>query len=208
MCGSYCIIFIERRELLYVPHNQNNHYQKCNLNTLGPQKTEYWAASEKNVVIISFPYSLCSVVSFSVWKKNKLLLIVSVSGNRKPENTSWIYMRFWLGCQLWFNSRRPFRDGPAMSTREEMKPPVIKAMHILFTVVASLEFPVVHPIVCWSSLRTVWMCVRQGYASTEEPLGNCVLLIGDTSDVAGDVAFPSTAKLKAALRLLFTKHPT
>lgn len=44
-------------------------------------------------------------------------------------------MRFWLGCQVWFNSRRPFRDGPAMSTRDEMKPPVIKVMHILFTVV-------------------------------------------------------------------------
>lgn len=54
----------------------------------------------------------------------------------------------------------------------------------------------------------VCMCVRQGYASTEESLGNCVLLIGDMSDVARDIVFPSTAKLKAALRLLFTKHST
>lgn len=160
MCGSYCIIFMERRELLYVPHNQNNYYQKCNLSTLGPQKTEYWAASEKNVVILSFPYSLCSVVSFSVWKKKQAFINCSVSGNRKPGNTSWIYMRFWLGCQLWFNSRRPFRDGPAMSTGEEMKPPIIKAMHILFTGVASPEFPVVHPIVCREQSESCVMCVR------------------------------------------------
>ncbi|CAG5895883.1 unnamed protein product [Menidia menidia] len=50
--------------------------------------------------------------------------------------------------------------------------------------------------------------ILQGYASTEESLGNCVLLISDTSDVARDKAFPSTAKLKAAVRLLFTKQPT
>lgn len=48
----------------------------------------------------------------------------------------------------------------------------------------------------------------QGYANTEESLGNCVLLISDMSDVARDNVFPSTAKLKAALRLLFTKQPT
>nr|XP_046227277.1 rotatin isoform X2 [Scatophagus argus] len=52
------------------------------------------------------------------------------------------------------------------------------------------------------------MPVLQGYASTDESLGNCVLLISDMSDVARDVVFPSTAKLKAALRLLFTKQPT
>uniref|UniRef100_A0AAX7TFN2 Rotatin N-terminal domain-containing protein n=1 Tax=Astatotilapia calliptera TaxID=8154 RepID=A0AAX7TFN2_ASTCA len=51
------------------------------------------------------------------------------------------------------------------------------------------------------------VCVRQGYASTEESLGNCVLLISDMSDMARDSVFPSTAKLKAALRLLFTKQP-
>ncbi|KAI9523199.1 hypothetical protein NQZ68_029204 [Dissostichus eleginoides] len=47
------------------------------------------------------------------------------------------------------------------------------------------------------------MPVLQGYAGTEDSLGNCVLLISDMSDV-----FPSKAKLKAALRLLFTKQPT
>ncbi|XP_019132082.2 rotatin isoform X1 [Larimichthys crocea] len=52
------------------------------------------------------------------------------------------------------------------------------------------------------------MPILQGYASTEESLGNCVLLISDMSDVARDVVFTSTAKLKAALRLLFTKQPT
>ncbi|XP_028288914.1 rotatin isoform X2 [Parambassis ranga] len=52
------------------------------------------------------------------------------------------------------------------------------------------------------------MPILQGYASTEESLGNCVLLISDMSDVARDNVFPSTAKLKAALRLLFTKQPT
>uniref|UniRef100_A0A3Q2X1X5 Rotatin n=1 Tax=Haplochromis burtoni TaxID=8153 RepID=A0A3Q2X1X5_HAPBU len=51
------------------------------------------------------------------------------------------------------------------------------------------------------------MPILQGYASTEESLGNCVLLISDMSDMARDSVFPSTAKLKAALRLLFTKHP-
>uniref|UniRef100_A0A1A7XBW8 Rotatin n=2 Tax=Iconisemion striatum TaxID=60296 RepID=A0A1A7XBW8_9TELE len=49
--------------------------------------------------------------------------------------------------------------------------------------------------------------ILQGYASTEESLGKCVLLISDMSDVAGDGVPPSTAKLKAALRLLFTKQP-
>ncbi|XP_070783994.1 rotatin [Enoplosus armatus] len=52
------------------------------------------------------------------------------------------------------------------------------------------------------------MPILQGYAGTEESLGNCVLLISDMSDVARDNVFPSTAKLKAALRLLFTKQPT
>ncbi|XP_028424991.1 rotatin isoform X1 [Perca flavescens] len=52
------------------------------------------------------------------------------------------------------------------------------------------------------------MPILQGYAGTEESLGNCVLLISDMSDVARDSVFPSTAQLKAALRLLFTKQPT
>uniref|UniRef100_A0A665VL78 Rotatin n=1 Tax=Echeneis naucrates TaxID=173247 RepID=A0A665VL78_ECHNA len=51
------------------------------------------------------------------------------------------------------------------------------------------------------------MPILQGYAGTEDSLGNCVLLISDMSDVARDNMFPSAAKLKAALRLLFTKQP-
>ncbi|XP_018529520.1 LOW QUALITY PROTEIN: rotatin [Lates calcarifer] len=52
------------------------------------------------------------------------------------------------------------------------------------------------------------MPILQGYAATEESLGNCVLLISDMLDTARDNVLPRTAKLKAALRLLFTKQPT
>ncbi|XP_026147911.1 rotatin isoform X2 [Mastacembelus armatus] len=52
------------------------------------------------------------------------------------------------------------------------------------------------------------MPILQGYASTEDSLGNCVLLISDMSDMAGDTVFPTTAKLQGALRLLFSKHST
>ncbi|KAK7879371.1 hypothetical protein WMY93_030707 [Mugilogobius chulae] len=52
------------------------------------------------------------------------------------------------------------------------------------------------------------MPILQGYANTEESLGNCVLLISDMSDTARDNMFSSSAKLKAALRLLFTKQPS
>ncbi|KAM4606021.1 rotatin [Polymixia lowei] len=50
--------------------------------------------------------------------------------------------------------------------------------------------------------------ILQGHASTEESLGKCVLLISEVSDVARDNTLPNTAKLRAALRLLFTKQPT
>ncbi|XP_012712810.2 rotatin isoform X1 [Fundulus heteroclitus] len=50
--------------------------------------------------------------------------------------------------------------------------------------------------------------ILQGYASTEESLGKCVLLISDMSDVTRDNVFPTTGKLKAALRLFFSKQPT
>lgn len=53
----------------------------------------------------------------------------------------------------------------------------------------------------------VLCALRQGYANTEESLGNSVLLISDMSDVTGDASFPPEVKLKAALRLLFTKQP-
>uniref|UniRef100_A0A3Q2Z0W8 Rotatin n=1 Tax=Hippocampus comes TaxID=109280 RepID=A0A3Q2Z0W8_HIPCM len=52
------------------------------------------------------------------------------------------------------------------------------------------------------------IAILQGYASTEESLGSCVLLLSDMSEAATDDTFPSTAKLKAALRLLFTRQPT
>lgn len=173
-------------------------------------KTAYWAASEKNVVISSFTYSV--LYCFLFGKKKQDFINCSVSGNRKPGNSSWIYMRFWVGCQVWFNSRRPFRNGPAMSTRDKMKPPTIKVMHILFTFVLlcwnSLLFPALSAKEVWQVCVCVCLSVRvcQGYANTEESLGKSVLLISDMSDVAPDM-FPSKVKLKAALRLLFTKHP-
>lgn len=143
-------------------------------------------------------------------EKKQAFINCSVSGNRKLVNSSWIYMRFWLGCQLWFNSRRPFWDGTRMSTTDKMKPPLIKVMHILFIVMLlswnSLLFDVLSAKAVWE--LCLCLCVCQGYASTEESLGNCVLLISDMSNVAGDNIFPSTVKLKAALRLLFTKQPT
>ncbi|XP_054621802.1 rotatin isoform X2 [Dunckerocampus dactyliophorus] len=51
------------------------------------------------------------------------------------------------------------------------------------------------------------IAVLQVYASTEESLGSCVLLLSDMLEVARDDTFPSTAKLKAALRLLFARQP-
>ncbi|XP_057680380.1 rotatin isoform X1 [Corythoichthys intestinalis] len=55
--------------------------------------------------------------------------------------------------------------------------------------------------------RSRVIAVLQGYANTEDSLGRCVLLLSDMSEVARDDMFPSTAKLKAALRLLFTRRP-
>lgn len=149
---------MERGEVVYGPHNQNNYYQKCDLSAFGPQKTVYWAACEKNLVIFSFTYSAVLFLFLCV-EKEQAFINCSVSGNRKSGNYSWIYMRFWLGCQMWSNSRRPFRDVPTMSTREEVKPPIIKAMHILFTVFALLEFPIVHFIARQGSLRILCVCV-------------------------------------------------
>ncbi|XP_028290675.1 rotatin isoform X2 [Gouania willdenowi] len=51
------------------------------------------------------------------------------------------------------------------------------------------------------------MAVLQGYASTDDSLGNCVLLISDTSAEAKDDGFPRLAKLRASLRLLFSSQP-
>uniref|UniRef100_A0A8C7KYU1 Rotatin n=1 Tax=Oncorhynchus kisutch TaxID=8019 RepID=A0A8C7KYU1_ONCKI len=49
--------------------------------------------------------------------------------------------------------------------------------------------------------------ILQSYAGTEDALGNCVLLISEVSNEVRDGVFPNTAKLRAALRLLFTKEP-
>ncbi|KAM6977649.1 rotatin [Aplochiton taeniatus] len=50
--------------------------------------------------------------------------------------------------------------------------------------------------------------ILQSYAGTEDALGNCVLLISEVSDVARGGLFPNTDKLRASLRLLFTKQAT
>uniref|UniRef100_A0A6Q2WR56 Rotatin N-terminal domain-containing protein n=1 Tax=Esox lucius TaxID=8010 RepID=A0A6Q2WR56_ESOLU len=50
--------------------------------------------------------------------------------------------------------------------------------------------------------------VLQSYAGTEDALGNCVLLISDVSNEVRDGVLPNTTKLRAALRLLFTKQQT
>lgn len=72
---------MERGEVVYV---QSNYYQKCNLSALGPQKTAYWAASEKNLVILSFTYSVLYCFFF-VWRKNTLLLIVQFQATESLE---------------------------------------------------------------------------------------------------------------------------
>ncbi|XP_077480740.1 rotatin-like [Stigmatopora argus] len=55
--------------------------------------------------------------------------------------------------------------------------------------------------------RSRVIAVLQGYANTEDSLGSCVLLLSGMSEVARDDMIPSSAKLKAAFRLLFTKQP-
>lgn len=50
--------------------------------------------------------------------------------------------------------------------------------------------------------------VLQSYAGTDNVLGNCVLLISEASADKGDEVLSLTARLRAALRLLFTKHHT
>ncbi|XP_051970542.1 rotatin isoform X1 [Xyrauchen texanus] len=50
--------------------------------------------------------------------------------------------------------------------------------------------------------------VLQSYAGTEDALGNCILLISDASAEKGDEVRSPTARLRASLRLLFTKHHT
>ncbi|NXN95779.1 RTTN protein, partial [Rhinopomastus cyanomelas] len=47
--------------------------------------------------------------------------------------------------------------------------------------------------------------VLQGYADTKDVLGNCVLTLSETTSDEGDGILPRTTRLRAALRLLFSK---
>ncbi|GAB1301922.1 Rotatin [Apodemus speciosus] len=50
--------------------------------------------------------------------------------------------------------------------------------------------------------------VLQGYADTEDPLGNCILLLSKMSSEAGEGILPCTTRLKSVLRLLLVKKPS
>ncbi|KAM6283410.1 rotatin isoform 2-T2 [Porphyrio hochstetteri] len=47
--------------------------------------------------------------------------------------------------------------------------------------------------------------VLQGYADTEDKLGNCIITLSETTSGKGEGILPRTARLRAALRLLFSK---
>uniref|UniRef100_A0A669P618 Rotatin n=1 Tax=Phasianus colchicus TaxID=9054 RepID=A0A669P618_PHACC len=47
--------------------------------------------------------------------------------------------------------------------------------------------------------------VLQGYADTKDELGNCILTLSETSSDKGDGILPTATRLRAALRLLFSK---
>ncbi|XP_048796706.1 rotatin isoform X6 [Lagopus muta] len=47
--------------------------------------------------------------------------------------------------------------------------------------------------------------VLQGYADAKDELGNCILTLSETSSDKGDGILPTTTRLRAALRLLFSK---
>ncbi|XP_070603560.1 rotatin isoform X2 [Erythrolamprus reginae] len=48
--------------------------------------------------------------------------------------------------------------------------------------------------------------ILQGYANTEEPLGNCIITLSETM-TENEGVFPRTTRLRASLRLLFSKKP-
>lgn len=50
--------------------------------------------------------------------------------------------------------------------------------------------------------------VLQGYADTEDPLGNCILLLSKASSEDGEGALPCTTRLRSMLRLLLVKKPS
>ncbi|XP_037236561.1 rotatin isoform X2 [Falco rusticolus] len=47
--------------------------------------------------------------------------------------------------------------------------------------------------------------VLQGYADTKDTLGSCILTLSETTSDEGECLLPRTARLRAALRLLFSK---
>ncbi|NWT00695.1 RTTN protein, partial [Mionectes macconnelli] len=47
--------------------------------------------------------------------------------------------------------------------------------------------------------------VLQGYADTKDTLGNCILSLSETTSDKGEGTLPTTTRLQAALRLLFSK---
>ncbi|NXE81574.1 RTTN protein, partial [Cochlearius cochlearius] len=47
--------------------------------------------------------------------------------------------------------------------------------------------------------------VLQGYADTKDTLGNCILTLSETTSDKGEGVLPRTTRLRAALRLLFSK---
>uniref|UniRef100_A0A8C5S8A8 Rotatin N-terminal domain-containing protein n=1 Tax=Laticauda laticaudata TaxID=8630 RepID=A0A8C5S8A8_LATLA len=48
--------------------------------------------------------------------------------------------------------------------------------------------------------------ILQGYANTEEPLGNCILTLSETTTENEEI-LPRTTRLRASLRLFFSKKP-
>ncbi|KAF5919023.1 hypothetical protein HPG69_003658 [Diceros bicornis minor] len=50
--------------------------------------------------------------------------------------------------------------------------------------------------------------ILQGYADTEDPLGNSILLLSQDSSEAGEGILPCTIRLKSMLRLLLVKKPS
>ncbi|KAM5219585.1 rotatin isoform 2-T2 [Hipposideros larvatus] len=50
--------------------------------------------------------------------------------------------------------------------------------------------------------------VLQGYADTEDPLGNCILLLSQATSEGGEGVLPWNTRLKSMLRLLLVKKPS
>uniref|UniRef100_A0A5F9CC21 Rotatin n=1 Tax=Oryctolagus cuniculus TaxID=9986 RepID=A0A5F9CC21_RABIT len=59
-------------------------------------------------------------------------------------------------------------------------------------------------------VETYHCCLEivKGYADTEDPLGNCILLLSKAGPEAGQEILPCTTRLKSMLRLLLVKKPS